>query len=74
MFNKVLIEEMDNTHITGSKLIDTCAVSLNIIKCIEECKLMETNDIIIMDHRAYIIDINFKRYFQAQLSIWDQIN
>jgi len=32
------------------------------------------NDIIITDHRSYIININLERYYKAQLSTWDQIN
>ena len=63
IFNKILFEEIDNTHIAGSRPIDTYAITPNIMECVEGCKLIKTNDIIIIDYRAYIIDINFKKYF-----------
>ena len=44
------------------------------MECIERCKLFEVNDIIITNHRSHIIDINLERYYDAQLSTWDQIN
>ena len=35
---------------------------------------METNKIIITDHRSYLIDFNFEEYFYEKFSDWDQIN
>jgi len=55
-------------------LIDTIAVTPNIIECIKGYKLLEVNDIIITDYHTYLVDINFEKYFQAQLSSWDNIN
>ena len=74
IFNNIPFAEMDNMHITGSKPINTIVVTPNIMECIEGCKLFEANKIIITDHQSYVVDINFKRYFQAQLSYWDKIN
>ena len=45
---------MDNTYQIGFKPIDSC---------IEGCKLVETNKIMISNHRGCIIDINFELYF-----------
>ena len=36
--------------------------------------LQECNDIILTDHRSYIIDLNLEAYFDQHLSEWDQIN
>ena len=59
---------MDNTHIIGSKLIDTAAASPNLMNCIEGYKLMKIDNLIITDHRLFLIDINFERYFSTKLS------
>jgi len=60
---------MDNIHIDGSKSIDSIAVTLNIIECIEGCKLLEANEVMITDYRFYLVDINFECYFEVQLSL-----
>ena len=35
---------LDKTHRRGLKCIDSIAASLNMLKCIEESKLLEIND------------------------------
>ena len=35
---------------------------------------MESNEIIITNHRAYIIDINLQEYFNKAFSRWDKID
>ena len=72
--NQVLLSEIDNIYIDRSKPINIIAVLPNIMECVEDCKLVDANELIINDHQAYLIDINFERYFEAQLSAWDQIN
>ena len=62
------MQQIGSIHITGSKLIDIEAVFLNLMECIEGCKLLETNEIIITDYRLYLIDINLKKCYRAQLS------
>ena len=74
VLNNISFLEMNNIHITGFKPIYTIIVILNIIECIEGCKLYNTNEIIINNYQSYMVDINFERYFQAQLSHWDKIN
>ena len=36
--------------------------------------MVESNEIIITDHRAYIVDINIEEYFNETFSKWDIIN
>ena len=62
-FNNIPLDKMDNTHQKGSKPLDTIAISLEIIECIEECLIIETNEIIIIDHHLCLVDINFENYF-----------
>ena len=59
---------MDNTHKDGSKLIDSIAASYRIISYIERCKLIEANEVVLSDHRGYLVDINFELYFNEQMS------
>ena len=54
---------MNNMHQIGSKLIDTIAVSLGIMECIEGYSIIETNEIIIKDYHLDFVDINFETYF-----------
>ena len=41
---------------------------------IEEYELLETNEIVISDHRSYSFYINFEEYFSETFSTWDKIN
>ena len=65
---------MDNTHISGSQPIDSIVATLFIMNCIKRCKLLDANEVLLTDHRLYLIDINLERYFEINLSLWDQIN
>ena len=44
------------------------------MKCAEGSKLFEINEVINIDHRSYIIDINFESYFEEEFAEWDKIN
>ena len=61
--NQIKVRQMDNTFIRGSKLIDTIAISNRIIQCVEGCKSIDKNSIILSNHRAYLVNINLKKYF-----------
>ena len=60
VFNQIEFSQMDNTYLNRSKLINIIAISPNLIECIEGCKLYKVNELIITDHRLYIIDINLE--------------
>jgi len=60
--------------VRGSKSIDSIAVTLELIEFVENCQLLETNDIVITNHRAYLIEVNLSKYFSKVFSKWDQIN
>ena len=62
VFNSILLSLIDNTCKIGSRPIDTIAILLGIIECIEGCTL-ETDKIVLSDHQSYIIDIDFGWYF-----------
>ena len=50
-------------HIYRSQPIDSIAVSPEILEFIEGCALLNHNEIILSDHRVYIVDFNVKEYF-----------
>ena len=58
---------MDNTFVWGLKPIDTVAIMSELMKYIKGCKLIYENKMVLLDHHGYIIDINFKSYFNEQL-------
>jgi len=41
---------------------------------VDRLKLLEASEIIIIDYRVILIDINFDSYFEETMSLWDQIN
>ena len=55
-------------HKRGSDYTDSIVVLPNISNFIEELKLLETSEIIIIDYRAYVIDTNLEEYFEKQIS------
>ena len=66
--NEVLIRNLDNTNRNRLLAVDTIAMSYGIIDYINGCTLLEYNETMLSDHQAYLIDINFKDYFDEQLS------
>lgn len=74
LHNNIELKQLDHTESRGSKPIDTIAISRGLKEFVEGCMLQECNDIILTDHRSYIIDLNLEAYFDQHLSEWDQIN
>ena len=68
MINQISFEAMDKAYIWGSKAINSITVSNELTQYIEDCQLVEINDIIIIDYRVYIIDINIIEYFGETFS------
>jgi len=74
LYNKIPLKDLDPTNIKGTKPIDSIAVTSRIIKFVEGVKLLYNNDIVMSDHRVYVMDLNVEEYFQDQFSSWDTIN
>ena len=72
--NNILYEELDKTYKHRSSTIDSIAASFGIMQYIKGYKLLEYNEIVKSDCRAYMIDIAMEEYFQAEFSEWDNIN
>ena len=67
-------ETSDSTYKHGSKQIDSIAASNGIMNYIEGSRLMNYNEIIQSDHRAYMIDIDIREYFKDEFEGWDNVN
>ena len=50
------------------------SVSHGMLEHIEGCRLLECKEIILTDHRSYLMYLNLEDYFQDQMSSWDEIN
>jgi len=68
MFNKINFNQMDNIYHKGSVPIDSITVSPNLIECVKEYRLFETDELIIIDHHSCIINLNLEQYFREYLS------
>ena len=66
--NQITFEVMDKTYIRGSKYIDLIAVLSELIEFIDNCILVETNNIIITNYWACITEINISEYFNKMFS------
>ena len=57
-FNMIDEEYLDYTYIIGPKYIYLVVISYNLIDFVEGYQLFDTNKVINIDHRSYIVDIN----------------
>ena len=61
--NNIELKQLDNASSSRSKPIDVVVVSRGLIEFIEESLRNECNEIMFADCRSYMVDINFKAYF-----------
>ena len=67
-YNNIDLNQLDNTCIFFSKSADSIADALGIVEYIEGSALLYYNEIILIDHRAHILDFNRQEYFQDKIS------
>ena len=65
---------MDSIHINSSKCIDSIAIMVNLLDYIEGSILLESYELIPLDHHRYIIDLNLEDYFEDALTIVEKIS
>ena len=56
------------------KCIDSIFTIERVLEVIEGSKLVEINNIVIIDYRGYVLDMNIESYFEQYLRKWDYIN
>ena len=67
LFNMIELEDLDYAFIAESKCIDSIAASYNLMKFVEGSQLHDTNEIINIDYRSYVIDMNIDLYFEVNI-------
>ena len=68
LFNEIPMQQIGRTYKHGSRTIDSIAATSGIMDYIDGCKLLDYNDIVESDHRAYVIDIAIDDYFHTEIS------
>ena len=62
--NRLKKGERDLIYIHGSKCIDTITTSSRVLEFVGGCRMINYCEIINIDHRGYMVDLDFKRYFK----------
>ena len=62
----------DATHKKGKTQIDAVFATTAVLNCINECKIVDYNEIIMSDHREFIFDLNARKYFNMTHSEYDE--
>ena len=73
-YNNIPLNQLDNTHVRGSVPIDSIAIRSGLMSHVEGIKLLERNEVVMSDHRAYLLDVNAEEYFESELSFFNQID
>ena len=69
--SNISIGRRDKTHMTGSTQIDAVLGSENVLQCTEGSKMIDFNEILISDHRGFLIDIDCNRLLNIISSKYD---
>ena len=71
--NNIEDESRDNTQKTGSKQIDAILITEGLSHLIKGSKITEFNEIINVDYRGFLVDLNVKEHFNIESSTCDDI-
>ena len=58
------MKSIDKTNINESLPINMIAILEGILEYIEGSKLLDNNDIVFLDYRSYLVDMNLEEYFK----------
>jgi len=72
--NQINHNASDNTYKHGSKCIDIVMSTYGVIDYITGCQVTECDEVILNDHRGYLIDIEIERYCETIISEYDKPN
>jgi len=59
-------ENRDSTYQYRSNCIDIIAASTNLLEFIDGYSIVDFNQIIITDHRGFLVDVNLEDFFQVE--------
>ena len=69
--NNIEDSARDKMHKIGSKQIDAVIAMEGLMQAITGSKITDFNNIINMDHRGFLVDIDIKEYFSVNSSTYD---
>ena len=70
-YNLIPKNNLDKICIEGLKCIDSVVIFQNLLDSMKGFKLLEVNEVTILDHWVLLIDINLEEYFEETMSSWD---
>jgi hypothetical protein len=70
--NNIDGNELDNTYKYGMKCIDAVFCTYGLIEFISGSQMVECDEIIMNDHRGYLIDIEIERYCQCKPNTYNK--
>ena len=56
----------NSIYLYGSKCINLIAIIPGLINFIDSCIIIDFNEIILSDHRGYLIDLGLEEYFKVK--------
>ena len=69
--NEIKDNTLDHTFKYGTKCIDVVLCSYGLLEYISGCQIVECDEVILNDHRGYVVDLEIERYCQCKLSRYD---
>ena len=70
--SEIEVNQMDNTFKIGKHCIGAVMRACRLIEFIEGCQLTECDEIIMNDHRGFIVDVAIERHCQCRLNAYDK--
>ena len=64
-YNQIEKSNRKNTHRKGRSYVDTCAATHSLLRYISGYRMIEHAEIIEIDHRGYIFDVNLQEYMNV---------
>ena len=72
--NEIVANALENVHKYGKNCIDIVMHACGLIDHIDGCKLTKCDEIIINDHRGYLVDVEIERCCDCKLNKYDSPN
>ena len=69
--NEIKDNTLDYIFKYGTKCIDIVLCSYGLLKYISGCQIVECDEVILNDHRGYVVNLEIERYCQCKLSRYD---
>jgi len=72
--NNINANKLDNTYKYGKKCINIVMCTYRLINYVASCQLTEHDEVIINNHRGYLVDLEIERYCKCKLNKYDKPN